>query len=307
MKWLKVILGVMIVLLFVGGPDSHDNRIYKAFWDLGHVPLFAGLIFLACRLPIFARMPEWRLFVIFTVATLVVGSAIEWAQLLVARSFSYDDVLGDVIGSYLGLTLYLAARPALQPTRRVGLYALLFLLVLVALRPVSLVLVDEYVMREEFPILADFETPFELSRWDNNLAQLQITDEQVRYGKKSMRVDFSPGKYPDVSLMSFPANWSEFKSVHFSAFSTLPASIIMEIKVYDNKHAASGYDYNDRFNRELVMIPGWNDVEVRMADIAAAPHRRSMDLEHIASLSLFIEKLERPAVFYVDGLRLSSK
>lgn len=307
MKGLVAVIGVLIVLLFVGGPDSQDRRLYQAFWDLGHVPLFALLTFVACRLPVFARSPVPGLLVACTLLTLVAGFAIEWAQPLMGRSFEYADVLSDLLGSYIGLSLYLAMKPSLTLAGRSGLYVLMVLLALVSLKPMAFALADEYVMREEFPILADFETPFELSRWENNLAQLQITHEQARYGEKSMRVDFTPGEYPDITLLDFPGNWRDFKSIRFSVFSTLPASIQMELKIYDDQHAASGYKYADRFNRELIINPGWNDIEVRMEDVWEAPHERRMELENIAGLSLFIEQLEQPAVFYFDALRLSSK
>lgn len=307
MKGLMAVVTALVVLLFVGGPDGQDKRLYQAFWDLGHVPLFALLTLAACRLKAVAGLPVWRLLAACTLLTLVTGFAIEWAQLLVGRSFEYSDVLSDLLGSYIGLSLYLAMQPALALAGRAGLYMLVALLTLVSLKPMAFALADEYVMREEFPVLADFETPFELSRWDNNLAQLHITHEQVRYGEKSLRVDFMAGEYPDITLRDFPGNWQEFKSVRFSVFSALSGPIPMELKIYDAQHPSSGYDYDDRFNRELVIAPGWNDIEVRMDDVREAPHDRRMELENIASFSLFIEQLEQPAVFYFDALRLSSK
>lgn len=304
--WLWAV-GVLGVLLFVGGPDGHDKRIYQTFWDLGHVPLFAILTVAVCRLPVCARLSVPVLAVVCTLLVLAGGFAIEWAQLLVGRSFEYADVLSDLLGSYIGLSLYLALKPVMRPAGRAVLVILAMLLVLVSLKPMAVVLADEYVMREEFPVLADFETPFELTRWDTNLAQLHVSREPVRYGEKSLRVDFMAGEYPDITLRDFPGDWSGFKSVRFSVYSTLASPAEMVLKIYDRQHASSGYEYADRFNRELNIDPGWNDIEVRMDDVSDAPEGRNMDLENITSFSLFMERLEQPAVFYVDALRLSSK
>ncbi|HEX5636272.1 MAG TPA: hypothetical protein VFY78_04225, partial [Gammaproteobacteria bacterium] len=101
--------------------------------------------------------------------------------------------------------------------------------------------------------------------------------------------------------------WRDFKSVRFSVFSTLNSPVQMQLKIYDALHLSGGYKYADRFNRELIIHPGWNDIAVPVDDVRQAPLGRQMQLENIAGVSLFIQQLQQPAVFYVDGLHLSSR
>jgi len=307
MRWLIMVAGVLTGLLFVGGPDADDGRLYKETWDLGHVVLFALLVVLALKLPRLQRLPVGSLILLCAVIAPAVGLAIEWLQLLVGRDFEYKDVLADTVGAFCGLALHCVWQPGFSRwVRGVGLAGLL-LLTAFALRYIVMVMIDNTYMRDEFPVLADFETPFELSRWDSNLAQLSLTQEPVRYGHKSLRVDFLAGEYPDITLQEFLSDWRDFKSIRFSLFSSLNQPIQMELKIYDRQHAASRYDYEDRFNRELIINPGWNDIEVSMKDVQRAPDSREMDLAHMAALSVFVDELRQPAVFYFDALRLSSK
>ena len=307
MKGLWVVTGVLLALLFIGGPAADDARLYKGLWDFGHVVLFALLVLLALRLPLLSKQPAWILLLMVALLAPALGLAIEYVQLWVGRDFEYADVLADSVGAFAGLALHYGLQSRVAWRVRLVAWLGMSLLLLFALRSMLMVGLDQFSMREEFPVLADFETRFEMSRWDTNLAQLEITREQARYGEHALRVQFMAGEYPDITLLDFVRDWRGFKSVRFSIFSTLNHPVAMELKMYDQQHAASGYDYADRFNRELLVQPGWNDIEVNMDELQTAPRSRDMDLQNMQAFSVFIEQLAQPAVFYFDALRLSSK
>jgi VanZ family protein len=306
MKLGYIFVLVLSGLLFIGGPDANSHRIYQEFWDTGHMVLFAGLAMILLSLPMFNKKPWWLWFVLISVFCLVLGMAIEVVQLVVGRNFEMKDLLNDLLGGYLGLLIVTALQAHRPVAIRVSMYPLMLLLIAIVLKPLAFVVIDEFVMEEEFPILADFETTYELSRWDNNLASLSIDNSQKRYGEKAMRIEFSAGEYPDITLKDFPRNWQDYVAVKFSIFNTTDSNLDMELKIYDWQHVKNGYDYSDRFNKELTLHPGWNDFNIAMEEIQSAPKHRSLELENIASFSLFLHELDKPMVMYFDSLRLSS-
>jgi VanZ family protein len=306
MNWRYIFLGLLVLLLFVGGPDSTSHRVYQEVWDTGHMVLFAGLIWVLLFLPVFKSRRWVELFLMVSGFCLIVGFAIEVLQLFVGRNFAMKDLVNDVLGGYLGLLIVTAQQSHRPIVIRVAMYPLMLGIIVWVLLPTTYAIMDEYVMEDEFPILADFETPYQLSRWDNNLATLSIVDKYFRYGNKSMRVDFDAGEYPDITLKDFPRNWGQFTSIKFSIFNTMEENIPMELKIYDWQHDHNGYEYSDRFNRELVLKPGWNDFLISLEEVRAAPEDRKMDLSDISSFSLFLHDLEQPITLYFDNLRLSS-
>lgn len=307
MKWVLVLVAALAVMLFVGGPDSESGRLYKEIWDLGHVPLFAGLIFAGLHFKTLNKH-AWPVLLLGCLAiSLGLGLMIEWAQLFVGRNFEAKDLLSDVSGGMIGLLGHTLLREGLGISARIATGFGVLILGLLVLVPLGMAVADAYIMREEYPILGDFETPFELGRWDTNLAKLEVSSEQVRYGSKAMKIMLLPGEYPDITLQEFLPGWSEFNSFRFSVYNTLNNVLPVVLKIYDREHVYNGYEHSDRFNREIDLQPGWNDIEVSMQDVLEAPRHREMNLHEIKSVSFFVEYLEQPVVIYMDGLVLSDK
>ena len=297
---------LLSVLLFIGGPGSNTHRVYQEFWDTGHMVLFAGLAMILLSLPLFNKKPWWLWFVLISMFCLGLGMAVELIQLVIGRTFDMKDLLNDLLGGYLGLLFFTALQSHRPIAIRVAMYPLMLLLIVIVLRPLAFAAFDEFIMRDEFPVLADFETPYELSRWDNNLASLSIDDKQVRYGEKALRIEFAVGKYPAIILKDFPGDWQGYVTLKFSVYNTRDIDLMMELKIYDQQHIENGYKYSDRFNRELTLRPGWNDFSIALEEVQAAPKRRSLELRNIARFSLFLHNLDKPMLMYLDGLRLSS-
>ena len=86
--------------------------------------------------------------------------------------------------------------------------------------PVYQSLDDEWVARKQFPVLADFETPFEQTRF-SDVHQVQREQNIVRHGRYALRVQLSTVHYSGISLFYFPHDWRES-----SLFVSEPASWI---------------------------------------------------------------------------------
>jgi len=305
MKWLALALAPMGILLFLGGPGADARRLEKEIWDLGHVPLFAGLVLLTLGAPVLRLRSRLTLAVTSILLSLLLGLAIEWLQLFVGRTFEAKDLFSDLLGGCLGLLIHMRKRASVS-RYRAGYSMGMVAMILIALWPSGTAVADAFILRHTFPVLADFETPFELSRWDTNRTELAMVSEPARHGEKSLRVTMLPGRYPDITLYELKPDWRGFKKLSFSLYSTLNHALPMELKIYDRTHLQRGYRYSDRFNRELEIKPGWNDIEVRIADIRDAPQDRQMEMQNIFHFSLFVEELDDPAILYFDSLRLSA-
>ena len=302
MKWLYFSIFLLSVLLFAGGPDYESHRIVKAIWDLGHVFLFTGVAYILINNGLLRKYSQFYSLVIVVFASLFIGLVIEGLQLLVGRSFELADVLSDLYGALIG---YLLGNFSLVSSKQ-RISSIFSIVVLLALSFTGLfrVVFDEVKMYEEFPILADFESTFELTRWDVNLAELSISSKHTRHGLRALRVEFLPGEYPDITLQHFPRNWQGYKTITFSLYNQYTKSINIELKVYDKQNIRNGYLYKDRFNKELVVNPGWNDFNIALSDVLTSPADRIMDSQNIKSLSLFLHQTTKVITLYLDSLML---
>lgn len=307
MKWIWLLLGVLAVLLFVGGPGSDSGRISKELWDLGHVTLFTVLVYAVFTLSAVNTRPRHLVWPGTLVLCLLLGLLVEYLQLQVERTFDLLDVMHDVLGGMMGLLLHAVRQHKLKTSARFAAMTGVVLLGLVALRPLTWTIMDDYNMHQAYPVLADFESALELSRWEVNRAQLELSSVRVRHGKQALRLTLLPGEYPGIALLQLMHDWREFDFVRFSVYNSLNNVLRMELKIYDVQHLQTGSSYDDRFNRTLDLAPGWNDIEVVMDDVINAPHARRLNILEVKNLSLFVKNLDAPAVLYIDNLRLSKQ
>jgi len=308
MNWTYLLILVLSTLLFVGGPDGYTNSIIQQFWNVGHLLLFACIVYFAL-LPFLLKNKSWLLaFCLVTVFCLGVGISIEAIQHVIGRTYDTKDVVNDLYGGYLGLLIYIALHSTATST--VTRFATIpFIVVILAIVLSPLVTAIEYrlAMEKAFPVLADFETSDEWTRWETNLADVYVDEKRMRTGKKSMLVEFKPGEYPTISLTDFPRDWEGFDSLDFSIFNPTALTTNIILKIYDRQHTKSGYSYSDRFNRELTLQAGWNDFSILLKELQSAPKDRLMELSDIASYSLFFHNLQKPTRISLDSLQLSNK
>ena len=304
MKWYYGLLILLSILLFVGGPDVNSHRVVQQVWNSGHIVLFAGFVWLLLHLPVLEKRQWYECLLITTVFCLTLGLIIEFLQLLVGRSFEMKDLLNDLLGGYLGFLVFTVRQFWRHQMIRGLMFLLMSGIVTWGVWPVAVNALDELKMNDDFPVLADFETPFELSRWKSNFSDLSIVTDHVRDGLKSMRVDIGLGQYPGVSLAYFVSDWQGFKWLKFSIFNASAESHSIELKIFDEEHKLRGLKYKDRYNRKLVLKPGMNDLLISVDEVKLAPAEREMNLGDIAGVSLFLHDPQQPVTLYVDSLRL---
>lgn len=309
--WTVLLSFVFILLLtgvpffFIGGPAYHTARSFKECWNLGHVLFFFLATWLVVSLRASRQLPQkdWFFFIWVFLGVLGSGICIELLQKASGgRAVDGWDLYRNQLGC-LAAFVCTASLPLTQKGNRL-LMLMLTGLLLVAARPLYQALADEQAARNQFPVLSDFETPFEQMRW-RDIHQLSRQQKFVRHGRYGLRVQLSTATYSGTSLFYFPHDWRDYKRLYFSVFIPDTDFLFLHCRINDTLHNQHGLRFDDRFHKRFTLQPGWNDLSVALQDVRTAPATRLMDMEHIEGLGLFVIRQKRTHVLYLDHVYLS--
>ena len=301
---LTVIAVVCFVLFFIGGPDYYSPRSYKCFWDLGHILFFSilsYLILLNWPKSLDTTFLRQSFFVIFIVICL--GGLIELAQTGSIRTPDIMDLIRDIIGCLVALSFWAPARKTISKARLKIWQAISVILVAMAFLPLITAILDEITALKQFPVLADFESRFEMDRWTGD-ADFSIDHETYYHGKASLKVELNTSLYSGVGLKYFPENWQHYNELQLSIFNPDSEPIKLTCRIHDRQHTRGPQLYEDRFNRKFSVSSGWNLIKIQLKEIENAPGKRKMTLNQIQGLGIFAISLSKPRTVYVDYVRL---
>ncbi len=308
----SILVPVVFVLLligfpffFFGGPGYHAARSFKAAWDLGHILFFflATYLAIACTRSTRHEQKSWLFFGLFLLLVLVAGIIIELVQQMIGgRSVSGWDVYRNLLGCLAAFTV--TGSLPLAKRGYLFLSAAVVILLFAAGRPLYTSLTDEQTARNQFPLLSDFETPFEQNRW-KDVRQLQRQKNIVRRGQYGLRVQLSTATYSGTSLFYFPHDWRGFQTLHFSVYNPEEEVLFLHCRIQDGLHAQHGMRFDDRFHKRFTLRPGWNDLSVSLQEVRTAPATRLMDMAQVEGFGLFVIRQPRARVVYLDSIYLS--
>ncbi len=284
--WTVIGLALAVVLMTV---NRAGGQVWANIFNLLHVVLSGAAALVSLRLSrrLLTRwLPRpWYHYAWAAGAVFALGGGLEFAQRYGPGSPSLTDVAIDMAGGIGALAIELGVRFA-RRSRLARIAALGgALLLLVALLPSVAALGVVLQRAKRFPVLSDFsssEAPF-ISL--NEGATLRLL--QPRPGEEWQAEVTWPGKgYPGLEVQPPSGNWALYETlvVTLSSDETLPFAL--EIRVHDEGHSD---DYDDRFNRELTVVPGRNEFRIPVAEIARGPRRRVMNLSNIEAIVLFAE------------------
>jgi len=294
--------GLLTVLLFVGGPGHQGPRSLSSAWDLGHIVLFSvwSCLLRSIALRRVSLLRQWATVLAFCI---VAGGVTEGIQSVSGGDASIGDFVRDILGGVLALCW---CRPALtglpRSMRHLARGASLSLL-LVALLPLIVSASDEWMARVRFPVLSDFETPFEADRWESD-ARFAIDRSEASHGEASLRVDMDTSLYSGVALVHFPRNWTGYRYFRMEVLNPSPDQVDLNCRLHDGQHERRGPTYTDRYNTAFRLRPGWNSLRIDLADVARAPAGRRMDMADIRGLIVFCSRLPAPHTIFIDDVRL---
>jgi hypothetical protein len=152
----------------------------------------------------------------------------------------------------------------------------------------------------QFPVLSDFETPFEARRWSSG----EIDRTVARQGRASLRVLMGTEKYAGTTLKRSFGDWRGYGTFAFSLYNPDPNPLHITVSIRDEEHWRHGGEYHDRFNRGFTMKRGWNEVHIAVVEIENAPATRPLDLGRLTEVVIFTVDPPAPRVMYLDHVRL---
>ncbi len=304
-RWTVIAVGLLLLGFSFTAPLSQTvPRSVQYTWEFGHVVLFFCLAHSAIPFLLTRVSGHSRLVSIVMAASLLLALAIEAIQAQVGRSFSLDDIILDLGGSIIALCmLYMKPGMAIPALVRRSLSGLSILLLIYGLAPVMLAVVDEYHMRRQFPRLAGFESVLEFGRWSGPVSPARLISENG--SQRVMQLNFGTQRYSTVSLDWFEGNWLGFETLVISAYLPGSEQLALTLKINDETHyREDGGAYEDRYNGVLQLKPGWNHLELALADIENAPANRQMDMAQVTQFNIFSTSLPRVRQLYLGSIGL---
>lgn len=305
-KQIGLIGAVIILLLLLVVPVDVDSlsRLAKCIVDLLHFPLGAlmmllGYLLLPAKV---SRAMRLMLALVFVVVSLL---CVEFIQGYTGREFSWIDMgyacLGALVSGYVIIGITYNGKGVC-----VVAFCSICLFVLVALFPVYRVLLDQHRIRASYPLLAGFESTFELSRWHADscsLLQSEVYSTEGYYAGKIV-IDDEFEEYPGVFMDSLLTDWSKSYAVAFDAYwePITPAKIWIRLDDLEQMP-----EYSQRVQVMVVLTQGMNHIQIKRNEYEKTPSGRKMDLSRIARFGLFFEKAESGDTLYIDNLRLIEK
>jgi len=154
-----------------------------------------------------------------------------------------------------------------------------------------------------FPVLSDLESPYELTRWSGNqleIEKLGATNNHV------LGITFTTDEYSNLTFESFPGDWTGFSSISFRVFNDDTNDRILILRIHDQDHRASNWDYNDRFNQVINLASGWNKISIDLNLVRVRPMNREIDMSKIEEIIIFSNNYQTSARLYFDDFRLEN-
>ena len=303
---LRIFTIVCTVFLFFGGPGYYSPRSFKYLWDIGHIVFFSALsTLILLDLSTLKKMSFLRQCVAIVLMTIILGILIELIQAGTKRTVDILDIIRNLIGTFVAISFLAPANKTVPKSYLRTLQVLTIFMAILAVLPFAKAAADELLAQMQFPVLSDFETPFEIDRWSGS-AKLSIDDEIHFHGKSSLKVVLKTSNYSGASLKYFPGNWVNYKHLHLNIFNPLNEPLKIKCRIHDRRHAEGNQAYNDRFNKSLVLLKGWNQIVIPLEQVENAPKTRKLDLRRVQQLSVYVYRLPHPRVIYIDKISLTN-
>lgn len=285
--------------LFIGGPDWSSGPLLKSAWNLGHILLFALLTIVARP---WRWISGWRLWLVVTVALLVIGIGIELTQNGLNRAMDGRDLLRNLIGGWL----IIAWRPLFLPGTRASAgqsltAAIATLLLCFELGATGIVAARQWQVHNQLPLLYDFSHENPNPFWGGDLT---ISDKHTANRPYSLKIDLGTATYSGVSLNNLPTDWRGYERLTLTLFNPSAEPLALTLRINDIQHDRGEQTFDDRYNTRFILVPGLNTFTRNLTDIENAPDGRTMDMSGIRRLGLFAVRLPQPRTVYLSDLRL---
>jgi hypothetical protein len=281
--------------------------------NFGHVPLFgviAIILLWLLYLSLGQRLSAFPRYSLAWLGAVGLGAISEYLQFFSARDADIMDWVNDIAGATAFLALHftfdsqLSDREREQRNRvRIPIRVAALAILLVAGIPMIKGAAANWYRRISFPKMYTFSSYLETMFIQSQHADLEYTEPPVEWSghdSQVAKVTFFPAKYPGLGLRGPYPDWRGYKMLTLDVFSPAESPVSLYLMIKDRGVAS----FTDRYNRELLIHPGYNEIRIPLEEIEDAPANRQLDLSSIHIIHLFIIEPQQPMILYIDDLSL---
>ena len=298
--WFFIVIS--IPLLFIGSQTLIQFRLLPYLWNYGHIALFAAIFWLIfSKSNIFAGRSIYWTLVTTILPIILVSVAIELIQSINSREFSFLDIIRNCLGATIAIAFHSNSFSDNRTFSRSKLkYSVVGVLIIFSY-PLLINTADSINAYRSFPVLSDFESPFELTRWSGN--QLIVVDLDDN-NNHVMGHTFTTDEYSNLTFESFPNNWTGYSKISFRIFNEGTTNHELILRIHDQHHRNSNWDYSDRFNQIINLASGWNNITIDLNLVRVRPMNREIDMSKIEKVIIFSHYLPVNTRLYFDDFKL---
>jgi VanZ family protein len=300
-----IVIALLFILFFIEFPKIIESRSLDRISDFAHIIIFAAMVNVILKnFSALQKFPKGKQFVYIIVFIILLSIAIESLQFFSRRTPDIGDILRNLLGGFTGFLFVFRKEIGNRFFVKIIVLILIFFVLFQAYFVIRSV-ADDTRAQLDFPILSDFESSFEIDRWEGR-AEFKITDSISRNGNHSLEVLFKKDEFSDISLIQFPGNWSAYNNLTFSVFDVNKDSVTIYVRIYDIDYNQTEIDEKlDRYDHSFRIFPGWNLIKIPVHDILTAPRKRTMNLTHLTRIRIFTQFLNADRLLYIDTIRLN--
>ena len=288
------------------------GRYSSALWNAGHIVIPALFtIFAHHCFSNFAQSNFWHRLLRANLIALLLGLVIEQTQ----GTIDYKDIGNNQIGVCLGFAL-LGLFRGVKGSRLPALLFMAILLIGAVLLNHALIfnLVDEFRMRQAFPVIVDFEQSLQRSRFykpetsDQALALGRVNEITNEENSAAQALEFvinAEQRYEGIELIHLVPEWSDYKTLHLRLMnSELIPQPEVTIRVQDKTYFEQGKQFHDRYNQDFILHSNWNQIDIDLEAIRNAPLEREMAMDEIRYIGIYAIAALNPNSIYIDKIWL---
>jgi beta-galactosidase len=147
-------------------------------------------------------------------------------------------------------------------------------------------------------VLDDLETDASLRNWRGDI---KLAAQYCSHGRSSALVRLSRAS-TEIALTKIHADWRGYERLLFDVHYAGHDHPEFTLRIYDETAERSGArrDYYEA-DAQILLLEGWNHVEVKLAGLHAASYARELDLTRMRRIALISP---RDATVYLDNFRL---
>jgi VanZ family protein len=224
--------------------------------------------------------------------TLALGAVTEVVQQFMHRDPSITDVSSDGLGAATALSAQWLLATRMGRPRRQGIRLAAGLICACGLAVVSAPMawcLAAYANRDlRFPVLWQLNSALDLYFLNGPSCESRSVLGLWRLSARPISLCVplpSTEPSPGIALGEPYPDWQGRSVLTIDVSNPTPRPLQLTVRVHDRNHNQA---HEDRFNRAYVIAGGTRQViAIPLEEIAAAPHGRRMDLQHIAHVGIF--------------------